>query len=97
MQLQEQSQDQKKFFEYPRSGPWIYVACLASYNNGFLHGAWIYAAQDYENIIDEIGDMLKKSPVIALYGEIAEEWAIHDYEGFGDLHINEYIQLSIRP
>ena len=25
--------------------PRIYVACLAAYNNGILHGAWIDAAQ----------------------------------------------------
>jgi len=26
--------------------PRIYVACLASYNSGFVHGAWINAAQE---------------------------------------------------
>ena len=26
--------------------PRIYVACLAAYNNGHLHGAWIDAAQE---------------------------------------------------
>jgi Antirestriction protein (ArdA) len=25
--------------------PRIYVACLAAYNNGYLHGAWIDAIQ----------------------------------------------------
>ena len=27
------------------SNPRIYVACLAAYNNGYLHGAWIDADQ----------------------------------------------------
>jgi len=30
--------------------PQIYVACLASYNNGFLHGQWIDATQSEEEI-----------------------------------------------
>ena len=28
------------------SNPRIYVACLAAYNNGYLHGVWIDADQD---------------------------------------------------
>lgn len=28
-------------------GPRIYVACLAAYNNGSLHGRWIDADQDF--------------------------------------------------
>jgi hypothetical protein len=32
----------------------IYVACLASYNNGILHGAWIDAWQDETAVWDEI-------------------------------------------
>lgn len=34
--------------------PDIYVACLASYNAGMLHGEWIDAAQDAEDIEREI-------------------------------------------
>ena len=30
--------------------PKIYVACLAAYNNGFLHGQWIDANQETEAI-----------------------------------------------
>ncbi|MCE3238388.1 MAG: antirestriction protein [Gammaproteobacteria bacterium] len=40
----------------------IYVACLASYNNGILHGAWIDATQDVELIHSEIKIILEKSP-----------------------------------
>jgi antirestriction protein len=60
--------------------PKIYVACLASYNAGKLHGEWIDAAQDAEDLGKAIQAMLKASPAPG-----AEEWAIHDYEDFGGL------------
>lgn len=62
----------------------IYVACLAAYNNGHLHGAWIDATQDVDSIFEEIQAMLAASPM-----PDAEEWAIHDYEGFGGIHLSE--------
>lgn len=62
----------------------IYVACLAAYNNGKLHGAWIDAVQDADAIEEEVQAMLKASPEPG-----AEEWAIHDYEGFHGLKIDE--------
>ncbi len=64
--------------------PRIYVACLAAYNNGILHGAWIDADQDTEEIWEQINAMLTASPIPG-----AEEWAIHDYEGFWGLHLSE--------
>ncbi len=66
-------------------GPRIYVACLAAYNNGCLHGRWIDADQDADDIRTEISEMLKASPI-----EGAEEWAIHDHEGFEGAEISEY-------
>jgi antirestriction protein len=42
--------------------PRIYVACLASYNNGVLHGAWIDAGQSADEIHAEIQEMLAASP-----------------------------------
>ncbi|MDX5984934.1 antirestriction protein ArdA [Sphingomonas echinoides] len=65
--------------------PRIYVACLAAYNNGILHGAWIDAARDPWELWDDIRAMLQASPVAG-----AEEYAIHDYEGFGGVRIAEY-------
>lgn len=65
--------------------PQIYVACLAAYNNGILHGEWIDATQDVSTIYDEIHEMLAKSPI-----EDAEEFAIHDFEGFGGAQIGGY-------
>ena len=64
--------------------PRIYVACLAAYNNGVLHGGWIDADQGEEGMRAEIAAMLKASPI-----PNAEEYAIHDYEGFGDVRIEE--------
>jgi antirestriction protein len=61
----------------------IYVADLKAYNNGKLHGVWIDAMAD--DIQDQINDMLKLSPE-----DFAEEWAIHDYEGFGNVSLSEY-------
>lgn len=63
----------------------IYVACLAAYNNGHLHGEWIDATQSPDEIHKDIQAMLKASPI-----EEAEEFAIHDYEGFEGISISEY-------
>ena len=69
--------------------PRIYAACLASYNSGILHGCWINADQDIDSIQDEIQDMLEESPI----GD-AEEFALHDYEGFGSIRLSEYEDLK---
>ena len=66
------------------SEPRIYVACLASYNAGTLHGKWIDANQSADKIMAEVQEMLKNSQE-----EYAEEWAIHDFEGFGSHHLSE--------
>lgn len=99
----------------------IYVACLASYTNGVLHGAWVDADQDADAIQQEVNVMLSQSkfPNVqatcpqcdgdgreALTGTIennpcdycngsgkvpsAEEWAIHDFEGFEGIKLGEY-------
>jgi len=65
--------------------PKIYVACLAAYNSAVLHGVWIDATDDIADIYKQILGMIKASPV-----EDAEEFAIHDYEGFGSFGISEY-------
>ena len=67
------------------TAPRVYVACLAAYNNGRLHGEWIDADQDAEQLAAEIKTMLAASPE-----RFAEEWAIHDYEGFGPLRLSEW-------
>ena len=87
----------------------IYVACLASYNEGILHGVWIDVdGMDADDIQAEVDKLLlsSKFPNVRVTcpvcdgdpgdvycgtcdgdGEVpsAEEWAIHDHEGFGGL------------
>ena len=65
----------------------IYVACLASYNAGILHGEWIDASGDPEDMQASIDAMLSRSRQ-----PDAEEWAIHDYEA--PFHIGEYSSLD---
>ena len=69
--------------------PRIYVRCLAAYNNGQLHGAWIDADQSADAIHDEIRAVLASSPTPG-----AEEWAIHDYEDFGGIQLSEYEDID---
>lgn len=71
--------------EHPR----IYVADLAAYNNGHLHGTWIDATEDAEDLWDQIHQMLARSPIPG-----AEEHAIHDYDNFGPLHLSEYESID---
>jgi len=65
-------------------GPRVYVACLAAYNNGKLYGAWIDANQDADDIWTDVQAMLAASPE-----SDAEEWAIHDCDGFYGLRLGE--------
>ncbi len=100
----------------------IYVACLASYNNGMLHGRWIDADQREDEIQEEVNAMLQSSPYPNVevtcpncdgdeaYGSLpgdvcdtckghgkvpsAEEWAIHNFEGFEGIKLEEYTPLA---
>jgi len=78
----------------PRDGPRIYVASLSDYNAGILHGEWLEATDDPADMQGSIDAMLRASPTTKRYGDIAEEWAIHDYDGFGELRLGEYEALS---
>lgn len=69
--------------------PRIYVASLADYNAGRLLGRWIDADQAAECIREQIAEMLAESRQL-----VAEEWAIHDYEGFGSLRLGEFEDLE---
>ena len=68
--------------------PRIYVACLAAYNAGRLHGEWIDVT-DADTMQAEIQAMLSASPA-----PLAEEWAIHDYDGFHGLDLSESEDLD---
>jgi len=67
----------------------IYVACLAAYNSGCLHGRWTDATRGEEYIWSETRAMLKASPQ-----PDAEEWVIHDYEGFEGASLSEYASFE---
>lgn len=80
----------------------FYAACLASYNNGVLHGRWIDASSDADEMQEEVSAMLRESgfPYVTVEhpetGEevpSAEEWAIHDYEDLPSC-FGEYAGLS---
>ena len=72
----------------PAEGPRIYVACIAAYNNGCLHGRWITATTP-DAIRTRVHAMLAASPI-----PDAEEWAIHDYEGFHGANLSEYTSFE---
>jgi hypothetical protein len=66
----------------------IYVACLASYNNGVLHGRWVDADQDADDIRSEIAEILRESRSDEQEREeirLIIQW--HDFEGlsFADI------------
>lgn len=69
--------------------PKIYVVCLAAYNDGILHGEWIDANQDAEDLEMEIKKMLAESPI-----QSAKEWAIHDQDDFYFVKLSEYESLE---
>ena len=67
------------------TSPRIYVASLSDYNAGRLVGRWIDADQDAEGIAVEVAAMLAED------GEPgAEEWVIHDHEGFEGFDVGEW-------
>ncbi|WP_026555702.1 antirestriction protein ArdA [Arthrobacter sp. 35W] len=72
-----------------RTTPCIYVASLADYNNGRLLGDWIDATIGAEAIYERITAILARSTEPA-----PEEWAIHDYEGFGNKRLSEYERIE---
>jgi antirestriction protein len=71
------------------STPRVYVASLSDYNAGRLHGSWVDAAQEPEMLYEAVAAMLDASRA-----PHAEEWGIHDHEGFGLLELGEYESLE---
>lgn len=68
------------------SEPKVYMACLASYNNGLLRGAW-RSADDLERGWRHPNDWK------AGFG--GEEWAIHDYDGVPSIGEHPDIEFLI--
>ncbi len=69
--------------------PRIYVASLSDYNAGRLHGVWLDAAAEPDELDESIAALLRSSAEPA-----AEEWAIHDYDDFGGIRLGEYESLD---
>ena len=67
----------------------IYIACLAAYNSGILHGEWIEIGDDIDETWNQIRNVLAFSPI-----PDAEEWAIHDFEGFGGIRLSEWESID---
>lgn len=78
--------------------PRIYVASLSDYNNGTLHGTFITLDEDttIDDVWAKINAMLATSPTFREFpeGGPAEEWALHDYEGFGPIRLGENPSLA---
>lgn len=77
--------------------PSIYVADLAAYNAGIFHGKWILLeGKDSDDVYQEIEAMLAEGAKLhsQFPGEKHEEFAIHDYEGFGPIKVREYDSIS---
>jgi antirestriction protein len=71
--------------------PKVWIADLAAYNEGHLHGAWVDAT-DADEMNEAKDRILAASPA-----SHAEEWAIHDYDGFGGLtyKLGEYASFEL--
>lgn len=78
----------------PPEPPSIYVASLADYNNGKLHGTWVDMTLPLEDIDLAIRQMLERSPEIQAEGEDYGDWAIHDSEHFGVVTVHEHDDLD---
>lgn len=74
--------------------PEIWVGSLSDYNHGFLHGMWVAADQEPDEIHEQIAWILRTSPATRRYGDIAEEWGIFDYSGFCGYRVEEYSSLD---
>lgn len=69
----------------PKHEPRVYIASLSDYNDGRLHGEWLDATADPDDLYAGTRAMLARSPE-----PNAEEWAIHDYDDFAGLRLGEY-------
>lgn len=72
----------------------IYVADLAAYNNGKLHGQWFNL--DYYSDSDDLMEAVEEKVLKTSPEPDAEEWAIHDYsyDDCPSLNFGEYESFS---
>jgi antirestriction protein len=81
----EREQEERNGEQHPKTTPKVWIASLSDYNAGDLHGAWVSADQEPEEIWEGINEVLGSSRQPR-----AEEWAVFDYEGFGPMRLSEY-------
>lgn len=74
--------------------PMVWVGSLADYTAGRLHGEWIDAAQDDQDLHAAVQAMLAGSPEAADSGLPSEEWGIFDHDEFGAYRVGEYEPLE---
>ena len=68
--------------------PRFWIACLAAYNEGTLHGEWVDVT-DYDDLIEAKDRIIASSPAFH-----PEEWAIFDYEGFYGIDLGEHADFE---
>lgn len=69
--------------------PMVWIACLAAYNDGQLHGEWVDAAVEEDELAAAAQRILASSPIPG-----AEEYAIFDTDQFGAFNVGEYDRLE---
>lgn len=69
--------------------PEIWVGSLSDYNHGRLHGVWMDATLDPDELRDAIQFMLRNG-----YVPGAEEWGIFDHSGFCGYQVSEWSSLD---
>jgi antirestriction protein len=74
-------------FRYP--SPRIWIACLAAYNDGKLHGEWVDGAVEVEELAAAAQRVLETSSIPGV-----EEYAIFDSDEFGGFNVGEYERLK---
>lgn len=78
-------------FDTLHTAPRFYAACLASYNNGVLHGAWIDASTDTDEMQEQVDAMLRASkfPNVTVdcpaCGGVCLKRACHTCKGTGEV------------
>ncbi len=69
--------------------PEIWIGNLSDYNNGRLHGEWLDATMEPDELSAAASFILRNG-----HDPDAEEWAIMDYSGFGGAQIDAYESLE---
>lgn len=83
----------KKGGRFGDDTPKVYIADLSEYNNGRLVGKW-FDLTDYSDgaeLMADIQEMLDEQTKKDKYGDVHEEWAVHDYENFPREFYSEYM------